>query len=735
MVRSVLAFASVAVLAACVSSVDPDNLLAEPLVPPPENLFADMAPLETDGSIPVWQDAAYDPFRSTTLRRFASEDEFKTWLLRLNGLSDEDALEMEEDDFGGGPFPTGTPPPLPAPMAESLASDTIVVTAARVGTAPADPANPEITNNQISGVDEGDIVKQIGDHLVILQDGRLFIANLKPGGEDGLTLDARANVYRSSEEDTWYDELLVAGRTILVTGYSYREDATEFTVLRLNEDASVTRQATFYLASEDYYSSDNYATRMIDGKLVIHTPIYLNGQGWWDAFDPPKIREWQKESAEGDRIDRKDLGEPLFRAEDIWMPVQRVSDPVIHTVTVCDISGATDKTAPACKSNAIVGSETFEFLVTQDAFWLWMSPGGNETYADAGDDDRRYETLCENEERPNFAEVAEGALVKLPIDGGTPQVVQVSGHPQNQFSMDMENGEFRALVDWDAAMCPRWMGTETAQLSYMATPLDSLSDTLKPVAQSSYTAVPSPKGPSYEARFTPDYLVYGGRSTWGDYPPSPEDSEARDTGQAIVLPTADPSSPIYVNLPHGVIRTERAGPYMAITGYKDVTGLNVSLIDLRDAPHLAGTIILRDRYESENRSHAFNARIAADGTGLIGVPTVRNEDDSGRYWFWSDSSDMTYIGVRENGSLTFSGTLRSDPDFQENTDYDCEVSCVDWYGNARPIFTGGRVIALLNAELVEGRMESGYLRETRRLNLFQNPGRDIADSGSSASAP
>ena len=45
------------------------------------------------------------------------------------------------------------------------------------------PANPEITNNQSVGVDEGGIVKQVGRFLVILQDGRLFSADLgqRPG--------------------------------------------------------------------------------------------------------------------------------------------------------------------------------------------------------------------------------------------------------------------------------------------------------------------------------------------------------------------------------------------------------------------------------------------------------------------------------------------------------------------------------------------------------------------------
>ena len=47
----------------------------------------------------------------------------------------------------------------------------------------------------------------------------------------------------------------------------------------------------------------------------------------------------------------------------------------------------------------------------------------------------------------------------------------------------------------------------------------------------------------------------------------------------------------------------------------------------------------------------------------------------------------------------------------------CRASCVDWYGNARPIFVGDRVFALLGYELVEGRIVEGRMTERRRLNF------------------
>lgn len=45
------------------------------------------------------------------------------------------------------------------------------------------------------------------------------------------------------------------------------------------------------------------------------------------------------------------------------------------------------------------------------------------------------------------------------------------------------------------------------------------------------------------------------------------------------------------------------------------------------------------------------------------------------------------------------------------------ASCVDWYGDARPIFLRGRVYALLGYELVEGDAAGERIRETRRVTF------------------
>ena len=56
----------------------------------------------------------------------------------------------------------------------------------------------------------------------------------------------------------------------------------------------------------------------------------------------------------------------------------------------------------------------------------------------------------------------------------------------------------------------------------------------------------------------------------------------------------------------------------------------------------------------------------------------------------------------------------------------CVASCVDWYGNARPIFLGQRMLALLGYELVEVEVSDrraegsggASLRERQRLDFM-----------------
>ena len=69
---------------------------------------------------------------------------------------------------------------------------------------------------------------------------------------------------------------------------------------------------------------------------------------------------------------------------------------------------------------------------------------------------------------------------------------------------------------------------------------------------------------------------------------------------------------------------------------------------------------------------------------------------------------MLYLRQRDLG-FTALGELQARPGAAR--DDGCKASCVDWYGNARPVFLGERVFALLGYELVEGQLAGAGSRE------------------------
>jgi hypothetical protein len=79
------------------------------------------------------------------------------------------------------------------------------------------------------------------------------------------------------------------------------------------------------------------------------------------------------------------------------------------------------------------------------------------------------------------------------------------------------------------------------------------------------------------------------------------------------------------------------------------------------------------------------------------------------------SAGILFLGVDDLRFAEF-GSLQSSPDAA--VDDNCITSCVDWYGNARPIFYRDRIFALLGYEIVEGRVGDGGIEEVRRADML-----------------
>jgi hypothetical protein len=674
-------------------------------------------------------------FDSATLKRFSGEEEFAGYVdavrtvARARGewWASARPLYLAQAGSAAETGSAAAAPVCPRDDLECLLPQEdeeeghIIVTGSRIA-----PRNASITNNQMRGVEEGDIVKQIDHYLLILQDGRLFVVDMEARGGRGLALTDRVDVYRNPKSDMWYDEMLVFGERILVTGYSYDEEETELALFRLDPSGRLAREGVFRLSSNDYYSSHNYATRLIDDTLVVYTPLSVIDMAR-SGFEWPILRRWLPE-ADSDRDGRR--GRPLLDAASIYRPVRTTLEPNVHTVSVCPLGAAGSAAGLTCRTTAFAGPPAVQWYVTEDQVYLWTA---------AGDDDLGGREDCEGEVSRALADTVPALLYRVPLAGGAPGVVGSRGSPPDHFAMQAGRDRFHALLKMESAHCYEGHYAPT-RLRFFSIGLERLGSTLAEVPDSAFTPLPSVDSRFIVSRFTDTHLVFGGLSQFRRGPRrfrNYDDEYARRARAeprqpAYALAVDRPSAVQPLDVRHSVIRAERVADDVVLTGYRDREGLLVSLIALGGSIGIASQLQLPGRFESEGRSHAFNSLVGPDGSGLLGLPTVGRISDSGREYWRSRASDLSFLRLGRGRTLSPLGELerrfdyvekRSDgePDEDGVPGYECEVSCVDWYGNSRPIFTDGRIFALMGTEIVEGRVAGDDILEVQRLNIALSP--------------
>ncbi|HVL57065.1 MAG TPA: beta-propeller domain-containing protein [Burkholderiaceae bacterium] len=530
-----------------------------------------------------------------------------------------------------------------------------------------------ITNVQTAGVDEGGIVKRAGDHLVILRRGRLFTVRI---GGDALEPAAMAEAHAPGIDPAgaWYDELLVSGTTAVVIGYSYSRGGTEIGLFELAPDGRLGHRATYHLRSFDYYSSRNYASRLIGRTLVFYTPTLL--QPWRRAQTDPfaGLRRWQGRGA-ADEFERILPATRIYRTDDDFDPTQPLA---LHTVTRCELrTGSMD-----CESTAVLGGAARVFYVSQQAVYVWTAESGHRGWGSGP---------------------VESAVFRLPLDGKAPSALKTRGVPIDQLSfLEDAGGHLNVLLrEWSRGE-GMW-GSERARgsLALLRVPIDAFGDGRGAARDRDYRRLPGPDGFVSHNRFVGDWLLWS-------------------TGQPWAIRYAGGGDPISLPAGHQVERIEPIGSHALLVGRlgQDLHFTGVRLT--RESAQLAGGHVQPHARQKESRTHGFFYRPTGPGQGLLGLPIVEpSRTHRGVYSGPHGSASVLFLRERE---LDFSelGRLQAHP--LRTRDDGCRASCVDWYGNARPIFIGERVFALMGYELVEGVLEQGATQrivERRRVDFLR----------------
>lgn len=617
---------------------------------------------------PAWAvDPAFTP--AATLKPFASEAELVAWFepFAAERRRQEEARRQREEEArkrqeearrkweADNPGKTWMPPP-PAPTA-------MYAPAPAPAAAVASKAAESITNNQSAGVDEGGIVKAHGKHLVILRRGRLFTVDVSRGQ---LTPVAAVDAYgpEVAGEGGWYDEMLVDGDNVAVIGYSYARGGTELVLFRIDPAGQLTYRGTWHLKSQDYYSSRNYASRLVNGKLVLYTPITISSWHTDPLSRMPAVRRWQRGVAPAEF---RPITPPtrIYRTDE---PLEANQHAVtLHAVITCDLAQADLR----CESSGVLGAAGRVFYVSPSAVYVWAMQG--------------------------HGQAAKAAVFRLPLDGAAPSALKTEGSPIDQFSfLEQPDGHLNVLV------------AGRGDLSLLRVRLRDFGDGSTSAPPEAYRALPRAGQGPLQNRYVGNHLLYGTGRGW-DRSQSMAHSElqAVDLRRGVVHGLA---------LPHGVDRIEALGQGAVAIG-SDGSDLHFTSLRLGEQPALAGRYTLANAAQGESRSHGFFYKPDNRVSGIVGLPIEGGRVGANRQ-LWGAPAGMLYLH-NDNLRLRDLGALPAHPGVGRGDG--CRASCVDWYGNARPIFLGGRMFALMGYEIVEGRVVAGggrrYVTELRRISF------------------
>lgn len=543
---------------------------------------------------------------------------------------------------------------------------------AAVNSSPAE----SITNTQEANVDEGGIVKVAGDHLVILRRGRLITVSL--ANNDMQPVDYIDAFPPGSSGDGWYDEMLVSGDRVIVIGFSIQRGGTEINRFRVSPDGRLRFEDSYHLRSYDYYSASNYASRLIGSNLILYTPVPLNADDPLAAL--PDLQRWTgKRDAPFARTlpaSRVYVPEPLRRR-----PNGDLS--TLHSVIRCDLA------APrmTCRATAVLGTSSRSFYVSGEAVYVWTEGGSA---------------------RP----ARSGAFVyRLPLDGTPPGAVQAWGGPVDQFSFAEHRvaGRLNVVVRADSAGDAMWRSERTGGATALLTlPVAAFGDGSGVAPPDAYRPLPvEAESWSFHNRFVGQHLIYSAGSL----------NEHRRTALVYAVPLD--GGPIgQVPVAHGVDRLDIIGGDAIAIGNDAKERLGFSAIELADTVRLGDTHFLAAAREGERRSQAFFYKPDSDSpdgaSGMLGLPVTRDLGESPVARFLGSGSAIAFLR-RDARRFAPAGELAANIGSARHDG--CRASCVDWYGNARPIFLNGRVFALMGYELVEGRVSAGVITERARVDF------------------
>ncbi len=603
------------------------------------------------------------------LEKFDSDDSFDDFMAAIEdersgggGAGGNNQDSMNGDDFADDGA---------APEQDAGASD--------------DPDNEDITNTQEEGVDEGGIVKNIGDYLIVLRQGALYSVDVSESGDthqvDGIEVAGE----EALNQGVWYDEMLVRGNRIFVVGYRYGiqlegsssspwgwfSGATEISSFSIDDDGGLERGDSHFFQSNDYFSGSNYASRLVDDELIFYMPWSLP---WGFEGSPsealPRVLHHQ-----GDN--QFVTGDPLFSATDIIQPVDTPWSPVFHTVTQCQLGDDLDID---CQARSLISDWSREFYVSTENIFLSV---GDHVYSMPlqGDDAKVHSVVGQPIDQFSFRQVDDTLYL------ATTRSVTIDDDDDDDDDSDVGDDDVSNSSDGVVTDDEYWGGgggaTMERRLEMLALPLSEFDNQGEQSLEDKITLISD----DVDSMWWMNNRHVDGWYIAGD-------------GTDLYAYELDSGITHDFELDGDVTRIENAPGVGALVVQSDWDWdagsdliVDTLVLDGSSAEVVEGTV-MEDMMEGESRSHGFFFR-PDDKGGIFGLPILNLTSDYG--WWGSGAANIGFFRTHLDGSIELQGIVSS----TDEAGGECVTSCIDWYGNTRPIFLFGRIYALMGSEFVE----------------------------------
>ena len=211
-------------------------------------------------------------------------------------------------------------------------------------------------------------------------------------------------------------------------GYSYETSSTEIALFEIDRLGRIEHIESYAIQSSDYYSFENYGSRLVNGDLVLYVPIDLAGYGAHAGSIWPSYATYGRSKL-------SDHWTPLVESMEILRPIQSNFPTTLHSVVTCGVK----ERQLTCDATGFIGSFDATHYVSRSATYVWVA-GGRSDFDLATTSPHALRRRAQ-ENAWSLAEIAQSGprkndalIYRLPFDGSEIGILEMEGRPLNQFS-------------------------------------------------------------------------------------------------------------------------------------------------------------------------------------------------------------------------------------------------------------------------------------------------------------